>query len=55
MIDWFSFRSTDIFGELGVGFYLLRQTVIETIWMKIFPCDNPRSRRSSYVNIFGGC
>ena len=46
MIWWFGFHLflTTLYGEL--------RTIIETVWMRVFPCDNPGSGRTSYVNIF---
>ena len=44
MINWFPFVFPTFYGELEI--------VIETVWMRIFPCNDP-GLGGSYVNIFG--
>ena len=39
-------------GELRDGFYLLKNSVTETVFLKVFQRDNLGSRTSSYVSIF---
>ena len=36
-------------------FYVKLDTATESVWMSVFPCDNPGSGRSSYVNDFRDC
>ena len=31
----------------------IKKSVIEIVWVEIFPSNNPRSGRLSYVNILG--
>ena len=36
-------------------FYVKLDTTTESVWMSVFPYDNPGSGRSSYVNDFRDC
>ena len=31
----------------------IKKSMIETVWVEVFPSNNPRSGRLSYVNILG--
>ena len=45
MIDWFYLVLLTLYGKLGGGCYLLENSVIKTVWIKVL-------ERSSSVNIF---